>query len=95
LTLETASAGAPGGSGVPNNWAAIRDCQNRGLFAGLPPIIVAGGLTSQTVSEIVRTIRPWAVDVSSGVEISPGRKSPDSIRSFIAAVRRADSLDAA
>jgi phosphoribosylanthranilate isomerase len=46
-------------------------------------MIVAGGLSPETVEEVVRTLRPWAVDVSSGVETSYGIKSPEKIKAFV------------
>ncbi|NQU41840.1 phosphoribosylanthranilate isomerase, partial [bacterium] len=54
------------------------------------PIIVAGGLTLETVGGVVRRLRPWGVDVSSSVEIRPGRKDPGRVEGFIQAVREAD-----
>jgi phosphoribosylanthranilate isomerase len=54
-------------------------------------LILSGGLKPATVTQAVRTVRPWAVDVSSGVELEPGIKSPDLIRAFIDAVRSADA----
>jgi phosphoribosylanthranilate isomerase len=83
LLLDTAAAG---GSGVANDWDAIS--KQRLDF----PWIAAGGLTPSTVGDIVRRLRPWAVDVSTGVEDpgAPGEKSPELIRKFIAAVRDAD-----
>lgn len=93
LVLETASAGvggtAAGGTGQANDWTFVRQVAAKGEFAGLPPIIAAGGLTADTVGEVVKTIRPWAVDVSSGVEVVKARKSPELVRSFIEAVRAA------
>jgi len=55
------------------------------------PLIVAGGLTPSSVTAVIRALRPWAVDVSSGVESSRGVKDLGRIREFCAAVRAADS----
>jgi phosphoribosylanthranilate isomerase len=53
------------------------------------PVILAGGLTQDNVGEAIRRIRPYAADVATGVEISPGIKDPEKVRAFINACRRA------
>lgn len=90
LLLETANTGQPGGSGVENDWSAIAAVIGPGQVTGLPPLIAAGGLTAENVGAVVRRLRPWAVDVSSGVEQSIGVKSLDKMRRFVSAVYEAD-----
>src|SRR5205814_7099367 len=83
FVLETAGTGVPGGSGVANDWPLVKELQSRGEFENLPKIIAAGGLTPETVADVVREIRPWAVDVSSGVESGFGEKSEEKIDAFL------------
>lgn len=72
-----------GGTGSPFNWEWIRQA------APLPrPFFVAGGLTPANVGNCIKTVRPYAVDVSSGVEEEPGKKNADKMRRFVAAVRK-------
>ena len=93
FVLETAGTGAPGGTGVENDWETVTLTRRRGLFDGLPALIAAGGLTPASVASVVRAVRPWAVDVSSGVEVDGqrGRKSEEKVRAFVRAVREADA----
>lgn len=91
LVLETPGTAHPGGSGVPNDWETVRVHLARGELNGLPPVVAAGGLTRETVGGVVRGVRPYAVDVSSGVEAPDGFKSAEKIKAFIAAVRDADA----
>ena len=84
LMLDAHSPGTPGGTGLTFDWSAIP--------AGLPmPVILSGGLTAANVGRAVREVRPWAVDVSSGVESSRGVKDPRRIVEFIRSVRREDA----
>jgi phosphoribosylanthranilate isomerase len=72
---------------VENDWQAILAAQQRGDLASLPPIIAAGGLRPDNVGAVVRLLHPYAVDVSSGIESSPGVKSVEKMRQFVQAVR--------
>jgi phosphoribosylanthranilate isomerase len=72
-----------GGSGTTFDWTRVPDRRSRRL-------ILAGGLTSGNVARALQTVRPYAVDVSSGVEEAPGIKSAARIREFVDAVRTAD-----
>ena len=82
--LDAFVEGKAGGTGATISWDLARQAK------GKVPIILSGGLKPETVSQAVRTVRPYGVDVSSGVETSPGRKDQKKVREFIAAVREAD-----
>jgi len=91
ILLETPSGGPErGGTGIANDFAGLHAMQTAGHFAGLPPIIAAGGLTAANVGDVVRLLHPFAVDVSSGVESARREKSADKIEAFVRAVRAAD-----
>jgi len=76
LLLDAPSQGF-GGSGTTCDWGLARQVAER--F----PVVLAGGLTPENVGEAIRAVRPWAVDVASGVESAPGVKDPDKLRRFI------------
>jgi phosphoribosylanthranilate isomerase len=82
--LDAFDAKLLGGTGKPFNWALARDSSRFGS------IILAGGLTPENVGRAIREVRPFAVDVASGVESAPGVKDAGKLRSFFQEVRRAD-----
>ena len=88
ILLDAFSETARGGSGRRFDWDLVADARKAGAFDDAPPIILAGGLTPENVRTGIRRIKPWGVDVSSGVEDAPGVKSFDKIKKFIAAVRK-------
>ncbi len=79
LVDAIAPAGQYGGTGLVGNWAAARAVAEHG------PILLAGGLNPGNVAASIATVRPWGVDVASGVESQPGRKDPARMRAFVAA----------
>jgi phosphoribosylanthranilate isomerase len=89
IVLETAGTDHAGGTGVANDWTLIADVL--ASHHGRLSVIAAGGLKPDTVADVVRRLRPFAVDVSSGVEESLGQKSAEKVAAFVAAVRAADA----
>ncbi len=75
--IDTYQPGQPGGTGQAGDWQTACD------LARAYPLLLAGGLTPDNVAQAVQTVRPWGVDVSSGVEAAPGCKDPAAIRAFI------------
>lgn len=86
VLLDTYSRTSPGGTGVAFDWTRAR-----GLRARLPFLLLAGGLGPENVADAVATVQPHGVDVSSGVETSPGLKDHAKLRAFVAAARGAPS----
>ncbi|TAM82979.1 MAG: phosphoribosylanthranilate isomerase [Acidobacteria bacterium] len=82
--LDTFHPDLSGGTGKEFNWKLARDAHRYGT------IILAGGLNAGNVGRAIREVRPFAVDVASGVESQPGQKDPMLLRAFFAAVREAD-----
>ena len=81
--LDAYTPGEPGGTGRRFNWDLAVTAKQFGK-----PIFLAGGLTPENVADAVVKVRPFAVDVASGVESSPGKKDPAKVRDFIARVRQ-------
>jgi phosphoribosylanthranilate isomerase len=87
VLIDSRTMVADGGTGVVFDWEAARDAVRE---LGDKPLIVAGGLHAGNVSAAIAMLKPWGVDVASGVESAPGRKDPERLRQFIAAAREAE-----
>ncbi|MFB6068446.1 MAG: phosphoribosylanthranilate isomerase [Halobacterium sp.] len=88
MLVDSADDDGAGGTGRTHDWAATRE------FAAAvdSPVVLAGGLTPANVADAVATVRPFAVDVASGVEAAPGEKDHDAVREFVANARRAPAV---
>jgi anthranilate synthase/indole-3-glycerol phosphate synthase/phosphoribosylanthranilate isomerase len=86
ILLDTSIKGSidGGGTGVTFDWGIAEKIQNAGL-----PVIIAGGLKPQNISDAVASTRPWGIDVSSGVEATPGKKNHDKVKEFVGGARKA------
>jgi phosphoribosylanthranilate isomerase len=82
--LDSYVPGRHGGTGTVFNWELAADAARHHRW-----VILAGGLNPENVSEAVRIVQPFALDVSSGVESAPGKKDAEKLRTFIAAARAA------
>lgn len=80
LLIDAATGDAPGGTGLLADWPAAA------AVAARRRVVLAGGLTADNVGEAITIVRPYAVDVSSGIETRPGEKSVDRMRAFARAV---------
>jgi phosphoribosylanthranilate isomerase len=82
VLLDTYVPGIPGGTGEAFDWSLVPECLSK-------PVILAGGLTAANVAQAVAQVRPYAVDVSGGVEMAKGIKDAAKIRAFMQAVKAA------
>jgi phosphoribosylanthranilate isomerase len=82
LLLDAHDPERHGGTGVPIDWTRAA------RVAAARRIMLAGGLRPATVDEAIRAVRPYGVDVASGIEVRPGVKDPDAMRAFVARVRQ-------
>jgi len=79
--IDASVKGVYGGTGITADWSAAAELAKR------YPLMLAGGLNPYNVAEAVRQVRPWGVDVASGVEASPGAKDTGKMKAFVQAVR--------
>lgn len=84
LLLDSHQAGAVGGTGKAFDWSLLIPLRGK-------PVVLAGGLNPENVVRAITMARPYAVDVSSGIESAPGIKDPERMREFIRQVRHADA----
>jgi phosphoribosylanthranilate isomerase len=89
ILIDSRTATAVGGTGKMYDWETARNS----IFGRLEKLklIAAGGLTPENVAEATATLRPWGVDVVSGVEAAPGRKDAAKVRAFIEKARAASA----
>jgi len=89
VLVDTRTTTAAGGTGITFDWIAAR----KTLFQNAEArkrLVAAGGLNPANVAEAIATLRPWGVDVASGVESAPGRKDTAKVREFVACARTKD-----
>jgi len=82
--MDSYTAESPGGTGQVGDWNLARQF----VATTKIPVLLAGGLTPENVEEAIRQVRPWGVDVSSGVEARPGKKDMEKVRTFIERCRK-------
>jgi len=93
IVLDSGDLRQPGGTGKTFDWKRAMPIAE-GMRQGGVKLVVAGGLTQENVGEAMRVLRPWGVDVASGVEMRPRKKDPEKVRAFVRAVREMDRLRA-
>lgn len=82
--LDASVKGVYGGSGVTTDWDKAAELANK------YPFFLAGGLTPENVAEAIRRVKPWGVDVASGVESAPGKKDAKKMARFVREVKRVE-----
>lgn len=90
VLVDADAPGEYGGTGKRLDWASLADRAELLNFDRAVPfrLILAGGLTPENVAEAIRTVRPFGVDVASGVEAVPGHKDAEMVKAFVAEARR-------
>ncbi|KAA0266764.1 MAG: N-(5'-phosphoribosyl)anthranilate isomerase [Chloroflexi bacterium] len=87
LLVDASVKGVYGGSGVTADWNGAAE------LAKKYPLLLAGGLTPENVAEAVSRVKPWGVDVASGVESTPGEKDAAKMSAFVKAIKRLETGD--
>jgi phosphoribosylanthranilate isomerase len=88
ILLDSGTPYERGGTGQTFSWGEAHGFVS--TVGKLYPVIIAGGLTPDNVRWPITYLKPWGVDVASGVEARPGKKDPDKVRAFVKAVREMD-----
>jgi phosphoribosylanthranilate isomerase len=91
VLLDSSTAQKRGGTGRTFDWERVQPWA--GIINSISKLIVAGGLHPGNVQEAIHILRPWGVDVASGVEREPGKKDHQKVRAFIEAVREMEETD--
>jgi phosphoribosylanthranilate isomerase len=89
FVLDSGDLRMPGGTGKTFDWKKAVPIAE-GMRQGGVRLVVAGGLTPENIGEAMHILRPWGVDVVSGVEAAPGKKDPEKVQAFVRAVREMD-----
>lgn len=92
ILLDAYDPRARGGTGRTFNWQLLNDARRDGRLGADVPVILAGGLGPGNAADAIHAVHPYGLDVSSGVESSPGRKDLAAVEAFLAAVRQADGI---
>jgi phosphoribosylanthranilate isomerase len=88
--VDSGTSSQPGGTGERFDWETGR--RSIEVIASLGHVVIAGGLSPTNVAEAMGMLKPWGVDVSSGVEAQPRKKDREKLRAFVTAVRQAERL---
>jgi len=88
IMVDSSTSERRGGTGRPFDWKEAKAWISP--MGRLIPVVVAGGLNIDNVADAIGILKPWGVDVVSGVEASPGKKDPEKVRAFVRAVREMD-----